>query len=85
MVSFTLGVKRSLNFDSYVTELKIFSGNKLGCVFPMVIFLAFRMGEYRVNDHGERFNFTRRSRKDEDSPLVKLKRSPLFQSVSLLE
>ena len=25
--------------------------NKRGCVFPMVIWSAFRMGQYRVNDH----------------------------------
>ena len=24
---------------------------KRGCVFPMVIWPAFRMGQYRVNDH----------------------------------
>ena len=24
---------------------------KVGCVFPMVIWVEFRMGQYRVNDH----------------------------------
>ena len=27
------------------------SPHKRGCVFPMVIWPAFRMGQYRVNDH----------------------------------
>ena len=27
------------------------TNSKLGCVFPMVIWPAFRMGQYRVNDH----------------------------------
>ena len=25
--------------------------SKRGCVFPIVIWAAFRMGQYRVNDH----------------------------------
>ena len=29
----------------------VLTNSKLGCVFPMVIWPAFRMGQYRVNDH----------------------------------
>ena len=29
----------------------IFGRNKQGCVYPMVIWPAFRMEKYKVNDH----------------------------------
>ena len=32
-------------------HIKVFYNHKRGCVFPMVIWPAFRMGQYRVNDH----------------------------------
>ena len=47
--------------DFFVPSLEAISGNlnfhfqrihpKRGCVSPMVIWPAFRMGQYRVNDH----------------------------------
>ena len=38
-------------FEIHLKETIHQSPHKRGCVFPMVIWPAFRMGRYRVNDH----------------------------------
>ena len=45
-----LGESRTV-FNHVTSYMLIFPFNKRGCVFPMVIWPAFRMGQYRVNDH----------------------------------
>ena len=36
---------------SKMSQVQTHLNNKRGCVFPMVIWPAFHMGQYRVNDH----------------------------------
>ena len=38
-------------FNKLSTLFATGTSNKQGCVFPMVIWPAFRMEKYRVNDH----------------------------------
>ena len=39
------------NYEGQKSTDRDWPGYKLGCAFPMVIWPAFRMGQYRVNDH----------------------------------
>ena len=43
-------VSKLILYLTYVSKLTI----KRGCVFSIVIWSAFRMGQYRVNDHPQR-------------------------------
>ena len=48
------GVKGSSNTSHFISKINAGKSriwHKRGCVFPMVILLAFRNEQYRVNDH----------------------------------
>ena len=40
----------SSSLNKLKTQLKVKISNKVGCVFPMVIWFDFRMGQYRDSD-----------------------------------
>ena len=44
---------RTFNNATLELQFNLFQFNKVGCVFPMVIWSEFRLGKYSDNDHRE--------------------------------